>query len=209
MSQLFLDISISLDGYVAGPDPTLEEPLGKGGEQVHEWVIGGRGWREAHGLEGGYEGDDSERNDRKVARAGAEIMGRRMFSSGSGPWENDPMANGWWGDEPPFHHPVFVLTHHAREPLTLADTTFTFVTDGIEQARAAAGGKDVLLAGGADVAQQYLAAGLVDEVHLHVAPVLLGGGRRLLDGLPPGTLECTEVAGSPAGVAHVSYRVVR
>ena len=138
-------------------------------------------------------------------------MGRKMFSGGSGPWADDPNANGWWGDEPPYGHPVFVLTHHEREPLELTGTTFTFVTDGIEsaleQARAAAGVKDVLVAGGAEAIQQYLAAGHVAELQLHVAPVLLGSGERLLDNVGSElTLEPVRVIGSP-GVTHVGYRV--
>ena len=144
------DISVSLDGYVAGPNQTLEQPLGEGGEGLHEWVFGLKSWREPHGLEGGEAGLDDDVMSEAIDRKGATIMGRRMFSSGEGPWENDPKANGWWGDEPPFRHPVFVLTHHAREPLELQGTTFTFVTDGIEaaleQARAAAEDKDVQVA---------------------------------------------------------------
>ena len=154
MGELIADISISLDGYVAGPDPSLDDPLGVGGEGLREWAFAARSWREAHGREGGEENDDSGVIEEAIARAGATIMGRKMFSGGSGPWAEDPRANGWWGDEPPFGHPVFVLTHHEREPLELTGTTFTFVTDGIEsaldQARVAAGEKDVLVAGGAD-----------------------------------------------------------
>ena len=211
MGELFADISVSLDGYVAGPDQGLDDPLGVGGEQLHEWVIASRSWRAAHGRGGGEEGPDSDLTDEKIARTGATIMGRRMFSSGSGPWEDDPKANGWWGDEPPYHHPVFVLTHHEREPLELSDTTFTFVTDGIEsaleQAKAAAGEKDVLVAGGAQAIQQYLAAGHVAELHLHVAPVLLGDGERLLDNVGTDVkLEPDSVIGS-AAVTHVRYRV--
>jgi dihydrofolate reductase len=142
-------------------------------------------------------------------------MGRRMFSGGSGPWENDPNADAWWGDDPPFHHPVFVLTHHAREPLEKqGGTTFTFVTDGIEsaleQARAAAGHKDISIGGGADVAQQYLKPGLVDELQLHVVPVLFGDGVRLFDdhvASPPGDLQLTRVVESPTGVTHLRYAV--
>ena len=191
MGQLILDISMSLDGFVAGPNPTLEEPLGVGGEALHEWVIAAASWRASHGKSGGEEGPDAEVIAETLGRIGATIMGRRMFSGGAGPWEDDPNADGWWGDEPPFGHPVFVLTHHAREPLEKAGgTTFTFVTEGAEAAlaaaREAAGGKDVLVAGGADVAQQYLAAGLLDELQLHVAPLLLGDGVRLFaDGPAP------------------------
>jgi dihydrofolate reductase len=210
MSQLFIDISISLDGYAAGPDQSLDDPLGVGGHQLHEWVVGLEAWRSAHGLEGGAVNEASALVDEVVGRTGATIMGRRMFSGGSGAWADDANANGWWGDEPPFHHPVFVLTHHAREPLELTGTTFTFVTDGIEsalaQARAAAGERDVHVAGGADVARQYLAAGVVDELGLHVAPVLLGGGERLLDGLPA-RLERTRAVTTPDGAVHLRYRV--
>src|SRR3954454_4298946 len=148
---------------------------------------------------------------RTVGRASATIMGGRMLSGGYGLWESAPNADAWWGDNPPFRHPVFVLTHHERAPVVKeGGTTFTFVTDGIgsalEQARAAAGDLDVAVAGGADAIQQYLKAGLLDELHLHVAPVLLGGGRRLLDGADPLRLTNAAVVGSPSGVAHVSYR---
>jgi dihydrofolate reductase len=214
MGQLILDISMSIDGFVAGPDPSLDEPLGHGGELLHEWAFGALAWRERHGREGGEAGVDSDVIGETVGRVGASIMGRRMFSGGQGPWEDDPRANGWWGDEPPFHHPVFVLTHHAREPLELTGTTFTFVTDGIEsaleQARAAAGDRDVQVAGGGEAAAQYLRAGLLDEAQLHVAPVLLGTGTRLFenhfDG-EPATIERTRVVESPTGVAHLRYRI--
>ena len=184
MGKLKLDISMSLDGFVAGPNATLEEPLGVGGEQLHEWIFGLKAWREPHGLEGGEEGPDDDVVREGLQRNGAVIMGRRMFSNGSGPWEDDPKADGWWGDDPPFHVPVFILTHHARETVPKeGGTTFTFVTDGIEsaldQARTAAGDEDILVAGGAQAAQQYLKAGLLEEIMLHVAPVLLGGGVRL------------------------------
>jgi dihydrofolate reductase len=215
MAQLRLDITMSLDGFVAGPNITLENPLGEGGELLHEWMLGLKSWREPHGLEGGEEGPDDELVRKSVQRNGAVIMGRRMFSGGSGPWEDDPNPDAWWGDEPPFHTPVFVLTHHEREPLAKeGGTTFFFVTDGIEsaldQARDAAGDKDVLLAGGGEAAQQYLKAGLLDEIQLHVAPVLLGGGVRLFEGIGPGEakLETMEVVESPA-VTHIRYRVSR
>jgi dihydrofolate reductase len=215
MAQLILDISMSLDGFVAGPNPGLEHPLGAGGEQLHEWAFPTKAFREAHGESGGEENADSEIVEEIRGRVGATVMGRRMFSGGQGPWEDDPNADAWWGDDPPFRHPVFVLTHHEREPVTKrGGTTFTFVTDGIEsaleQARAAAGDKDVQVGGGASVAQQYLKARLLDEIQLHVAPVLLGGGVRLfenhLGGRPP-TLECTRVIESPK-VTHLRYRVV-
>jgi dihydrofolate reductase len=213
MGSFFLDITISLDGYVAGPNQTLEEPLGRGGEQLHEWVIATKAWREGHGLEGGEESADSRMVEETVANVGATIMGRRMFSGGEGPWESDPNPDAWWGDEPPFHNPVFVLTHHARESVPKqGGTTFHFVTDGIEaalqRAREAAGDdKRIQLSGGAQVAQQYMKAGLLDEIHLHVAPVLLGGGERLFEG-QTNQLEHVSTAESPTGVVHVKYRVV-
>jgi dihydrofolate reductase len=190
MPILKVNISMSLDGFAAGPNRTLEEPLGRGGDQLHEWAIAAQAWREAHGLHGGETDVDNEVMDDVIAGVGATVMGRRMFSGGAGPWEDDPNADAWWGDDPPFHHPVFVLTHHEREPLKKEDgTTFTFVTDGIEaaleQARAAAGDDDVAVAGGPDVVQQYLGAGLLDE------------------------MERTRVIESPTGVTHVTYRVGR
>src|SRR3954451_16605640 len=186
MTTVFADLTVSLEGFVAGPDPSLQDPLGAGGEQLHEWALAAAAWREAHGREGGERGVDSELVAETVGRTGAGIMGRRMFSGGEGPWEDDPNARGWWGDEPPFHGPVFVLTSHAREPLELqGGTTFTFVTEGIEaaleQARATAGGRDVHVGGGASVIRQYLQAGVLDELHVHVAPVLLGDGVSLFD----------------------------
>jgi len=215
VSKLIVDISVSLDGFVAGPDQTLDEPLGRSGEDLHEWVFATRRWREQHGMSGGEADLDSDLVDEHVDRIGATIMGRRMFSGGEGPWEDDPKADAWWGDDPPFHHPVFVLTHHAREPVTKeGGTTFTFVTDGIEsaleQARAAAAGKDVAIGGGASAVQQYLAAGLLDELQLHVVPLFLGGGVRLFDdrgGAAGQKLERTRVVESPTGVTHVQYQV--
>jgi dihydrofolate reductase len=212
--MLTLDISMSLDGFIAGPNQTMEEPLGAGGERLHEWVIAVQAWREAHGMEGGETNVDSEIVAERLATLGATVMGRRMFSGGAGPWEDDPNADAWWGDEPPFHHPVFVLTHHEREQVQKqGGTTYTFVTDGIEsalkQARAAAADRDIGLAGGADVVQQYLEAGLIDEMQLHVVPLFLGDGVRLFDGrLPdaPRALECTRVLESPTGVTHLQYR---
>jgi dihydrofolate reductase len=215
MAKLILDISMSLDGFVAGPNPSLDDPLGENGERLHEWILVTRAWRESHGLEGGEEGVDSELTSELIGQAAATVMGRRMFSGGEGPWEDDPNADAWWGDDPPFHHPVFVLTHHPREPVTKeGGTTFTFVTDGIEsaleQAKEAAGARDVRLGGGANVAQQYLNAGLLDELQLHVVPVLLGDGVRLfedhLSGGAPAELELTRVQESPTGVTHLSYR---
>jgi dihydrofolate reductase len=215
VGKTIIDISVSVDGYAAGPNQSLDDPLGERGEELHEWVIGSKNWRESHGLEGGEEGVDSDLVAVRIARTGATIMGRNMFSAGRDGqgWEDDPRAEGWWGEEPPYHHPVFVLTHHEREPLEMkGDTTFTFVTDGIEsaleQARAGAGDKDVLIAGGAQTCNEFLAAGLVDEVHLHVAPVLLGGGARLLEDLGenPPRLEPAGVQESPRAT-HLSYSV--
>src|SRR5688500_16899949 len=203
MGKVHVDISMSLDGFVAGPNQTLEEPLGKGGEQLHEWVIALKSWRERHGLSGGETGPDSEVVEESVRDTGATVMGRRMFSGGEGVWEDDPNADGWWGDDPPFRHPVFILTHHPREAVTKqGGTTFTFVTEGIEsaleQARAAAGDKDVAIAGGANAIQQFLSAGLIDELQIHIAPILLGGGTRLFDqGAANVTLETTRVIESP------------
>jgi dihydrofolate reductase len=211
MTEVLLEITMSLDGFVAGPDASLEDPLGIGGMALHEWALRLAAWRSQHGLEGGEDGPDGDLMRATVARSGSVVMGRRMFSGGAGPWEDDPNAGGWWGDEPPFHVPVFVVTHHAREPLSLSDTTFTFV-DGVEaaveQARAAAGERDVHISGGADVAQQCLRAGLVDELLLHVAPVLLGSGRQLFDGTGALPLADAQVTSSPYA-AHVAGRIVR
>ena len=215
MPRFFLDISMSLDGFVAGPDATLEEPLGKGGERLHEWALRLASWRSQHGLEGGETGPDDELSRELQARVGAVVMGRRMFSGGDGPWESDPNADAWWGDDPPFHVPVFVLTHHEREPVVKeGGTTFTFVTDGIEsaleQARAAAEDSDVQLSGGASVAQQYLRAGQLDELNVHVAPILLGGGVSLFGELGPDApgLKLTKVVESPF-VTHLTYEIER
>jgi dihydrofolate reductase len=214
MGKLILDISMSLDGFVAGRNPTLEEPLGRGGGRLHEWAFATTSARERHGMEGGEANIDSEVVQDTVSATGATVMGRRMFSGGEGGWADDPRADGWWGEDPPFHHAVFVLTHHVREPLVMAGgTTFTFVTEGIEtaleQAKVAAGDLDVALGGGASVAQQYLGAGLLDQLQVHVVPVLLGDGRRLFaDGLLEAPeLERTSVVSSPTGVTHLTYRV--
>jgi dihydrofolate reductase len=202
MTQIVLDISVSLDGFVAGPDPTLQDPLGEHGLLLHEWVFGLASWRARHGLEGGDTGPDDELVARSLDAVGATVMGRRMFSGGSGPWQDDPNAGGWWGDEPPFETSVFVVTHHAREPLAFANgTVFTFVgsvSEAVALAREAAGDRDVRVAGGASVAAQCLREGLLDRLDLHVAPVLLGGGTRLFDGVGMTRLD--------APVAHLTYR---
>ena len=213
MGKVKAHLSMSLDGYVAGPEQTLEEPLGRGGERLHEWAFRLKGFREAHGMPGGETGPDDE----VVAewqRNGAVIMGRRMFSGGSGPWEEDPKADGWWGDNPPFHAPVFVLTHHPRETVEKqGGTSYVFVTDGAEaalaQAQASAGDEDVEVGGGADVVRQFLSSGLLDELNIHLVPLLLGsGGVRLLDGAAPAELELTRVVESPH-VTHLRYRPKR
>lgn len=203
------NFSISVDGYGAGPDQSPENPLGVGGEQLHDWIVATGAWRQAHGKESGEEGSvDDAFAARGFDNIGAWIMGRNMFGPVRGPWP-DESWRGWWGDDPPFHGPVFVLTHHPRQSLPMkGGTTFHFVGDGIEsaleQAFEAAEGKDVLLGGGASTIQQYLRAGLIDEMHFAIAPILLGGGERLfdhLDGGPQG-YECVELASSPAAV-HV------
>jgi dihydrofolate reductase len=210
MSKLRAHISVSADGYVAGPNQSKANPLGEGGESLHDWVVALKAWREPHGKEGGEVNASTPVMEESLANVGAEIMGRGKFGGGPGPWGDDPWP-GWWGDDPPFHMPVFVLTNHEREPLTLSDTTFTFVTDGIEsaleRARDAAGDKDVFIGGGADVINQYLAAGLLDELELHVTPIILGGGARLFAGVGPEVkLEEVRVIEAP-GVAHLKYRV--
>ena len=212
MSKVRVHISTSVDGYVAGPNQSQEHPLGEGGEELHDWLVRLRSWREQAGMDGGEENISNRIFSEVLTNFGAEIMGRGKFGPATrGPWGDDPWQ-GWWGEEPPFHKPVFVLTHHEREPLILSDTTFTFVTEGIEsalaRAREAAGDKDVFIGGGADVINQYLAAGLVDELELHVAPILLGAGARLFDGVGPNLkLEPLRTVEAP-GVAHLKYRVV-
>lgn len=178
---------MSLDGFVAGPDQSVENPLGIGGMRLHEWAFALSAWRSPHGLEGGELNASDAVVKESQANVGAGVMGRNMFGGHPGPWSSEKPWNGWWGDNPPFHYPVFVLTHHAREPLVLeGGNTFTFVTDGIhsalEQARSAANGKDVSLGGGASAVQQYLRAGLLDEMEITLVPILLGSGERLFHG---------------------------
>jgi dihydrofolate reductase len=215
MGKLKFEITMSVDGFITGPNPGLEHPLGEGGERLHEWAYGLRAFREPHGESGGETGPDNDLLEESFKANGAVIMGRRMFSGGSGPWGEDPNADAWWGDDPPFHVPVFVLTHHPRETMEMkGGTTFIFVTDGIgsalEQAQAAAGDQDVGIGGGANVAQQYLKAGLLDEMLIHIAPVMMGDGVRLFEGHVDGQLqlERTQVVDSPA-VTHLRYRVAR
>jgi dihydrofolate reductase len=213
MSKVKSHISMSADGYVAGPNQSQENPLGEGGESLHDWVVELKAWRQQHGHEGGEVNASTPIVEEEKAGVGAEIMGRGMYGPPEGgPWGDDPWP-GWWGEDPPFHMPVFVITHHDREPLTLSDTTFTFVTDGIEsaleQAKQAAAGKDVFIGGGGEIINEYLAAGLVDELELHLVPILLGSGSRLLDGVGPDLkLEQLRAVEAP-GVAHLKYRVVK
>jgi dihydrofolate reductase len=211
MSKVRINITMSLDGYVAGPNQSMKDPLGVGGEAMHKWVIELAAFKEMHGQTGGIVNANSAIMEEMFANVGAVIMGRNMFGGGPGRWKSD--WKGWWGEDPPFHVPVFVLTHHPREPLRMqGGTTFTFVTEGIEsaleQARAAAGGKDVSIAGGASTVQQCLSAGELDELHLHVVPIVLGAGERLLENVGTPKLEIAGVVASP-GVTHVKYRVVR
>jgi dihydrofolate reductase len=213
MSKVRSNISVSLDGYAAGPNQSPENPLGEGGESLHDWVTVLQVWRESHGREGGEVNASAAVVEETLANVGAILMGRKMFGGGPGPW-GDGEWKGWWGDNPPFHVPVFVLTHHAREPVEMeGDTTFNFVTDGIEsaldRAREVASGKDVAIGGGAQVIQQYLAAGLLDEIEIHLVPLLLGGGERLFENLGD-RLELEQVRAVEApGVAHLKYRVVK
>ena len=211
MSRLRCHISISLDGFVAGPNQSEENPLGEGGERLHDWVVPLAAWREAHGHEGGAVDESARILEESRENVGAGVMGRNMFGPiGGGPWRDDEWK-GWWGDEPPYRYPVFILTHHPRDPVEMqGGTTYHFVTDGIEsaleQARDAAGGKDVMLWGGAEVANQYLAAGLLDVLELHVVPLLLGGGARLFDGVGPAVkLEQVRAVEAP-GVTHLQVR---
>jgi dihydrofolate reductase len=210
MSPVTCQISASLDGFVAGPNQSLENPIGEGGMRLHEWAFATDSWRAQHGQEGGESSVDAKVAAASMSGIGAFIMGRKMFGGGDGAW--DESWRGWWGEDPPFHKPVFVLTHREREPLEMqGGTTFHFVTDGIEsaleQARAAAGDQDVAIAGGASAVQQYLAAGLLDEIHLHIVPIVLGAGERLFEHVGDPRLEPVEVVASPA-VTHVRYRVL-
>ena len=200
MSGVYAQLSMSLDGFVAGPNDRPGNGLGDGGERVHEWVVATAAWRREHGLDGGEDNEESKLVEKDVGRGGAVIMGRRMFDHGVEPW----------GPEPPFRKPVFVVTNREREPLVKGETTYTFVTDGIERAlelaREAAAGKEVELAGGGQIISQYLAAGLLDEILVHIVPVFLGGGAPLFEGaLQDVELEVTEVVHSPRAT-HIRYR---
>jgi dihydrofolate reductase len=210
VAKLRFQIAMSLDGYTAGPQQSTDNPLGIGGHRLHEWVFSLAVWRAMHGLEGGEVNESTRVVEASFAGIGATIMGRNMFGGHPGPWDANKPWTGWWGDNPPYHHPVFVLTHHPRPTLTLkGGNTFTFVTNGIEaaldQARRAARGKDVSLAGGANAAQQYLNAGLVDEMEIHLVPTLLGAGERLFEGLSDlGDLRPVRTVAAP-DVTHLKF----
>ena len=204
------NFAISLDGYAAGPNQDVDNPLGVGGPRLHEWTFATQNGRQMHGMEGGVEGLDDDFIRRGDEGVGATIMGRNMFGPIRGAW-GDEEWTGWWGDNPPYHHPVFVLTHHPHPPITMeGGTTFNFIDAGIAAALShafdAAGGKDVRIGGGASTIQQYLRAGLIDEMHLAIVPVLLGRGERLFDNLDGGPegYECVELVSSPA-VAHARF----
>jgi dihydrofolate reductase len=203
---------MSLDGFVAGPEQSLENPLGSGGEELHEWIIRLDVWQQAHGGSGGETNESSAVVEEAVANVGAYVMGRNMFGGGPGSWSEE--WRGWWGDDPPFHTPVFVVTHHPREPLAMeGGTTFYFVSDvsaALEEARAAAEEEDVVIAGGASIVQQCLAAGWVDEINVSLVPLFLGSGERLFDNLGDARprLEQVRVVEAP-DVTHLRYRVIR
>lgn len=210
MSKLRLRITMSFDGYTSGPNQSVKEPLGAGGEGLHQWVTALRVWKAAHGQSGGEDNESSRIVEAEMENIGATIMGRHMFGGHPGGWDPEKPWQGWWGKKPPFHHPVFVVTHHARTPLIMeGGTTFYFVTDGIEsaleQARRAAGSKDIALSGGARICQQYLNAGLVDEMSIHQVPVLLGAGERLFEGVNDlHGLELVETIATP-NVTHFKF----
>jgi dihydrofolate reductase len=213
MSTVRFHQAVSLDGYSAGPVQSEENPLGVGGMRLHEWVFKLEAWRRQQGQEGGVVTASTPVVEEAQSNVGATVMGRNMFGGGPGPWLEDPSWNGWWGDNPPFHTPVFVLTHHPRRPLDMeGGTTFIFVTDGIEsalqQATQAAAGQDVLIGGGASVVQQSLAAGLVDEFELHIVPTMLGDGERLFENVGNLKLEQVRAVEAP-GVTHIKYRVLK
>jgi len=213
MGIVRFQVSVSLDGYLAGPNQTVDEPLGAGGENLHLWMFDLEIWRRQIGEEGGIVNESTAVLEEARANVGAYVMGRKMFGGGPGPWSSDPEWKGWWGDDPPYHTAVFVLTHHPRDPVMMqGGTTFHFVTDGPEsalvQAREDAGERDVAIAGGANTIQQYLAADAVDEFELHVAPQILGGGERLLENVGELRLEQVRAIEAP-GVTHVKYRVLK
>jgi dihydrofolate reductase len=219
MSNVRFNLSISLDGYVAGPDQSLENPLGVGGLRLHDWAFPLAAFQREHGAEGnpdepGLVNASTQVVEEQIRNVGAVIMGRNMFGGHPGPWRSDAPWTGWWGDNPPYHAPVFVITHHPRASLEMqGGTTFHFVTDGIDaalaRARAAAGGKDIVIGGGASIVRQYLAAGAVDEANITISPVLLGSGERLFDQLG-NNLRFEQVRAIDApGVTHIKYRAIK
>lgn len=213
MTRLVVRVySISIDGYGAGPAQDLEHPLGVGGPEMFEWFFKTKTWNKMQGNPGGETGVDDDLASKGFENIGAWIMGRNMFGPVRGPWPDDSWK-GWWGEEPPYHTPVFVLTHHARPPLKMqGGTEFIFVTDGIQaaldRARAAAGDKDIRIGGGASTIRQYLSAGLIDDLHLVISPVLLGSGEHLLHGIDTRALgyECVKHLAGSRAVAHVFLR---
>ena len=212
MSTLRYAVSMSADGFVAGPEQSREHPLGVGGELLHQWMRELAIWRVEAGLDGGVVNASTEVLAREDDNVGALIMGRNMFGGGPGPW-GEPAWDGWWGDNPPFHLPVFVLTHHKRAALECqGGTRFEFITDGLgvalERARRAAGDSDVVISGGAGVARQYLQAGLIDQLLIHLVPVFLGAGTRLFDSaaLTAIGMEQHHVVEAP-GVTHLTYKI--
>jgi dihydrofolate reductase len=213
MSKLRCHISISADGFVAGPNQSEENPLGEGGESLHDWAVSLAAWRELHGKTSGEVNESTSIMEESLENVGAGVMGRNMFGPVQGGDWGDEQWYGWWGDDPPYHNDVFILTHYSREPVEMkGGTTFHFVTDGIEPALArateAADGQDVRLWGGAQAIQQYLAAGLLDELELHVVPVLLGDGARLFDNLGGADVQLEQLRAVEApGVTHVKYGV--
>ena len=214
MSKLRCHIAISLDGFVAGPNQSEENPLGEGGELLHGWMVPLAAWRQTHGHQGGEVNVNARILEETRENVGAGMMGRNMFGPvGGGEW-GDGQWKGWWGDDPPYHNDMFILTHHLRDPVEMeGGTTYHFVTEGIERAlelaREAAKGRDVRLWGGAQAIQQYLAAGLLDVLELHVVPVLLGDGERLFDNLGDAEPQLEQVRAVEApGVTHLKYRVV-
>jgi dihydrofolate reductase len=206
---------MSLDGFVAGPEQSRQHPLGIGGEQLHAWMVSLAAWREPHGHHAGEDNQSAQIVEEARANLGAGVMGRNMFGPiGGGPWHDQSWC-GWWGENPPYHHPVFIVTHHPRDPIEMqGGTTYHFVTDGIQsalqQAKHAANGKDVRLWGGAQLINQYLAAGLLDELELDVVPILLGGGARLFEHIDPTTITLQPLRALAApGVTHLKYRIER
>ena len=209
MAAFRMQITMSVDGLVAGPNQSLEDPLGVGGERLHDWLVPLATFKQMHGQEGGETGENDAVAREMIANVGATVMGRNMFGPVRGEWRTDAPWEGWWGKKPPFGHPVYVITHHPRPPLELADTTFHFVTSGLEsalmQAMRAAGGRDVMIAGGASIVRQALMVKMIDVMDLHVVPILLGDGERIFDGSADlrGFRHVRTIAGP--GVTHYSF----